>query len=114
MKETYIYVASPYSHPDYRVMIKRYERVRAYVAECLNNGEVVYSPINDNHPITAHHDLPTHWEFWKKVDTAFIRGAHKLRVYQMDGWDKSVGVAAEIEYAKEIGLDVEYIRPDKS
>ena len=111
---TYIYIASPYSHKDYRVMIDRYRKVRTYVAECLNEGEVVYSPINDNHPISDHHQLPGDWEFWKKVDTAFIRGSDKLRVYMMDGWDKSVGVSAEIEYAKSIGKAVEYVSPSQS
>ena len=109
MNNTYIYVASPYSHADKEVMIKRYEQVRAYVADCLNKGDIVYSPINDNHPIAFHHDLPTDWQFWKKVDTAFIRGASALRVLKLDGWDKSVGVTAEVEYAKELGLEVEYV-----
>ncbi len=96
------------------MQVKRYEEIRAYVAKCLNAGEVVYSPINDNHPVSAHHELPGTWEFWSKVDKAFVRGANKMRVYQMDGWDQSVGVKAEIAYAQEIGLEVEYVRPDQS
>lgn len=110
-EDSYIYIASPYSHPDYRRMIKRYEEVRAYTSECLKSGEVVYSPINDNHPIAAHHDMPTDWAFWARVDKTFIRNASKLRVYMMDGWDKSVGLKAEVEYAKELGMEIEYVQP---
>jgi hypothetical protein len=29
----------------------------------------------------------------------------------LDGWDKSTGVLAEIEYAKKMGLNIEYIDP---
>jgi hypothetical protein len=106
---SFIYIASPYSHPDDNVKQARYEMIRSYVADCLVKGEIVYSPINDNHPVAKYHGMPTHWEFWARLDKAFINASSKVRVYQMEGWDKSVGVKAEVEYAKSLGKEVEYV-----
>ena len=111
---SFIYIASPYTHPDKHVRTQRYEQVRDYTAECLKNGEIVYSPINDNHPIAIANEMPTNWEFWARVDKAFIAVCSKVRVYQMDGWDKSVGVSAEVEYAKSIGKEIEYVGYNQS
>jgi hypothetical protein len=108
-----IYIASPYSHPDPLVMQERYEKVRDYVAHCLNNGMYVYSPINDNHPVALHHSLPTTWEFWSGLDKHFMDRCDYMIVYKLPGWETSIGVAAELAYAKEIGLNVQYIDPIK-
>ena len=104
----YIYIASPYSHPEDAVREQRYYDVVDYTARCLNAGEFVFSPIAQNHTIALHHKMPTTWDFWSKIDYAMVDGAHTVRVLMLDGWDKSVGVAAEVEYAKANGKNVEY------
>ena len=43
------------------------------------------------------------WEFWKRVDTDFLERCDQLVVLCLPGWDKSVGVEAEVSIAR--GLD---------
>lgn len=106
---SYIYIASPYSHSDSAVREQRYLDVMKYTARCLIAGECVFSPIAQNHTIALHYKMPTDWAFWSKVDYAMIDGAHTLRVLKLDGREKSVGVAAEIEYATLHNKKVEYV-----
>ena len=47
----FIYIASPYSHPDKAVMQERYEDVLGYVGHALGNGLIVYSPIVHHHEV---------------------------------------------------------------
>lgn len=105
----FIYVASPYTHPDPAVAQARYERVADYSAKCMLAGEFVFSPIAHHHPIAQRHVMPTDWEFWKRIDTAMLASSVGMRVLMMPGWEKSVGVTAEIEIAKELGIPVEFV-----
>ena len=57
--------------------------------------------------------LPSDWESWKRIDTAFISCCKELWVIMLDGWDESTGVAAEVKIAKELGIPVRYITPDE-
>jgi len=100
---SYIYLASPYSHPDPAVRQKRYEDVLEITAKLSKIGYVVFSPIVHSHPMSVHHDMPGDWAFWSKIDYKFIDACREIWVLDMDGWDKSVGIKAEMEYAKSIG-----------
>ena len=46
-------------------------------------------------------------------DKAFIERFDGIIVLQLDGWEKSVGVGAEIEYAKKLGLPVYLLPPNQ-
>lgn len=103
------YVASPYSHPDKAVMQKRFEDVVAYVADRMLAGDVMYSPIAHNHVVAERHTLPTDWAFWRHIDGNMLVAAKGLQVLCLDGWEKSVGVQAEIAIAMSYDLLVEYV-----
>ena len=111
MSRPLIYIASPYSHPDPQVRIQRFEDVCYYVGELMCGGKHVFSPIAHCHPIQVVHDLPCDWEYWKETCIAYLSCCYKIIVLQLDGWDSSVGIAAEIEIAKESGLEIEYVIP---
>ena len=107
---SYIYIASPYTHPSNIWKGRRYKAVLKYTAECCAKGEIVFSPIVHSHPLTrCGIELPGDWGFWSKTDQAFIDVCSKLRVLKLTGWEKSVGVKAEIEYAMSIGKEIEYV-----
>lgn len=115
---SYIYLATPYSvgtdgaseHSD-NVREARYLKAVQWTAEMSLKGEVVFSPIVHSHPLAVYHDLPGTWDFWSKIDYAFIDSCSKVRVMMYDMWEQSVGMKAEIEYAKKIGKPVEYVDP---
>ena len=103
---TKIYLATPYSRPDKNIELKRFEMVNKKAAGLMAAGYIVFSPISHSHPIAKSADIKTDWEFWKKQDFQCIEWADELWVLEVDGWDKSVGVLAEIERAKELGKSV--------
>jgi nucleoside 2-deoxyribosyltransferase len=106
-----IYLASPYSHPD------RDERERRFTAACyatvllIQAGHVVFSPIVHGHPLVRH-GLPTDWPFWERIDRDHLERCDEVVVLMLDGWKESIGVAAEIRIAEELGKPVRYLAPD--
>jgi hypothetical protein len=106
---SYIYIASPYSHPDPEVREWRFRSVCWYAGECLARGEDVFSPIAHTHPIAENHDLPAGWDFWKKIDTTMLRMARELRVLKLPGWEESVGVKEECVLATLLNLPITYV-----
>jgi hypothetical protein len=77
----------------------------------MQQGEVVFCPIAHSHPIDVLFAQPESGEFWKKQDAPMLAGCSKVVVLMIQGWDQSPGVAAEIVYAKEHNIPVEYIEP---
>lgn len=96
-----IYLASPYSHPDPAVRQKRYEQTMAAQAYLLRQGQHVYSPIVACHPMALAHDLPTDAAWWAEYNLDMLTRCSDVYVLCLNGWEKSKGVAQEIEWAKE-------------
>ena len=108
MKEL-IYIASPYSHDDPKIVVDNFWRVSNYCAAAVSNGEVVMSPITYGHTLLEFKDMPSSWEFWTEFCLSILVKCDKLRVLKMDGWEDSKGVEAEISFAKDHGIPVEYV-----
>jgi len=108
-----IYLASPYTHPDPLEMQYRYEKACKATAHFLSLGFTVYSPIVHCHPITLEYSLPKDFAFWQNLCLNMLAKADGLWVIQLDGWQKSEGVTAEIVYAVNRGLPVVYIDLDE-
>lgn len=104
-----IYLASPYSHPDHDVREQRFQLACAAASRLMANGKHVFSPIAHTHPIALAGDLPKNWEYWKSYDQRMLRCCDEIHVLLLDGWQESVGVAAEMEIAKAIGLPLFYM-----
>lgn len=100
-----IYLASPYSHPDAAVRQKRFEAACRAAATLLRAGLPVFSPVAHSHPI-AMHGVPTTWDFWKQIDREYLRRCSSVFVLLMPGWETSVGVKAEMEFALKAGIPV--------
>ena len=105
-----IYLASPYSHPDKQIQEQRFQAACQQAALMMQAGDLVFSPIAHTHPIAAY-GLPGDWSFWQAYDRAMIERCDELAVLQLDGWEESIGVQAEIAIAKELNLPACFIRP---
>ena len=103
---TYVYLASPYSHPNPLVREARYRIARDAVAHLLIRKIWVYSPIVHCHDLTKEYSLPFDATHWREYNEAMLREADELVVLNIPGWRESVGVAAEIAFAKSLGLFV--------
>ena len=96
-----IYIASPYSHDDPAVMQKRFELAQEFVAESLNAGVTVFSPIVHCHEMAQKFNMPTDFDFWQKYCTDMLSCATMMVVLPMQGWQDSKGIASEIQYCED-------------
>lgn len=110
MIDGYVYLASPYSHPDPEVRTRRFMEVCRIAARLMEDQKlVVFCPIAMNHPIAEIAGLPRNFEYWRRYDEVMLRGSQMLIAACMDGWRESVGVQAEIEIAQEAGIPIHYL-----
>lgn len=75
----------------------------------MSDGLHIFSPISHTHPIALAGNLPTGFDFWRGYDEAILNVCKELWVLCLDGWQESVGVRAEIDYACKLGIPVRYI-----
>jgi hypothetical protein len=108
-----LYLASPYSHPDPLEMEYRYEQACKVTAHFLRLSFVVYSPIVHCHQLAKEFSLPTDFLFWQKFCLAMLNKADGLWVLQLDGWQTSKGVNAEIIHAVNSDIPVVYVDMDE-
>jgi hypothetical protein len=108
-----IYVASPYSGTE-EEQITRFVFVASYVAHLISKGIVAFSPIVHNHTVVTLcvEQLPTGWEFWQKYDSDMLKRCDELYVLKLPGWEESVGVNAERELAKNLGIPITYVEDE--
>ncbi len=104
-----IYLASPYSHPDEYIKIRRFEAAARAAAKLMCQGHIVFSPIAMTHPMAIYGVLPGDWQFWARFDQVFIKLCEELWVLQLQGWRESKGVIAEIKIAETLGLPIRYV-----
>lgn len=107
--KTLVYLAGPYSHPDPAVREGRFRALNAVSAKLMRDGLHIFSPISHTHPIALAGDLPIGFDFWQEYDKAILVTCAKLIVLRLDGWEESLGVRAEMQIAKDIGIPVEFM-----
>jgi hypothetical protein len=105
-----IHLASPYSSPSAVVRRCRWWEACRATASLIRSGHVVFSPIVHSHPLVDH-GLPVDWNWWERFDREYLQRCDELVVLTLDGWEESVGVAAEICLAQELGKPVRYLEP---
>lgn len=108
-----IYLASPYSDPDPAVKQERNDIIMRESALLMNAGYLVISPIAASHAIAVKHNLPGDYSYWQRWNKGLIDACSELWVCTMPGWEKSVGVAGEIEYAESKRISIRYYDPEK-
>jgi hypothetical protein len=107
-----VYLAGPYTaQGDDDLERKRaLAHVRA-MAMLMGMGFRVYSPIAQTHLLAAEAGEPVEFEYWAEHDRAMIVGSRVVLVLQLEGWEESVGVTAEIAHAESCGIPVRYLDP---
>lgn len=105
----YIYLASPYSHPDSSTRYERYLSAANAARTLLQNKLWVYSPIVHCHDMSERWGLPFDAEFWREYDRCMVQSSREIFVLCLSGWEQSVGVAGEIRLAAELSKPVTYL-----
>jgi hypothetical protein len=96
-----LYLASPY-RSNWRVTpvqaLRRKERVIDLTERLLNAGVWVFSPITYGAAIEDRgHEHDNQW--WLRIDFEFFKHCDLLAVYCLKGWEDSLGVNKEIDWA---------------
>lgn len=73
----------------------------------MGRGIIVYSPVIYGHNLVKM-GLPGDFNYWGEFCLPMLKNCQGLIVVKMDGWDKSSGLKAEIEFAKNNGIPVLY------
>jgi len=107
-----IYIAAPYSDPDKEVVNRRVSLVCKYSALLLKKDLSNVSPILIGTSIFLHATLPSDFAFWQKMSYDLLSRCDALYVMKIDGWKDSIGVQAEISFAKQHNIKIEYVDVD--
>ena len=102
-------MASPYSHPDENVRLRRFEQACKAASELMATGEAVFCPIAHSHSIHVQAPLPETFEFWMAMDKPILQHCTRMVVLMLDGWQTSKGVSEEIRTAEAMGIPIEYM-----
>lgn len=105
-KESLVYIASPYTHPHRWVRNRRFDAALSALRFLLKRGIVAFSPVVHTHYLGIE-DFET--EDWLRVDRPILAASSAVYVLCIEGWNRSVGVSWEIDYAKSNGLDLKYM-----
>lgn len=105
----YIYLASPYSHPDPFVREERYLRAMRACIYFLRTEQHVYSPIVHCHELAKIGALPTDSDFWLSYNFTMLASAVKLVILRIEGYDISLGISREKAKAEALKIPVEYL-----
>lgn len=107
----FIYLASPFWHESEYTRLQRYSRALHKTSELMARGWKVFSPITYSFHI--HHILDESirhsYDFWLAQDFAFLHEADALFVLQLEGWQESRGVTAEIKFANQLSLPIRFL-----
>lgn len=116
-----IYLAIPYNHKDVKVRQQRFELATKIASDLMKQGIMVFSPISHSHHIVKHlqpdrfkkEDIyeRSGWDFWKRYDELMLSKCDELMIITADGWTQSIGVNAEIKFAKKRKMKISIINP---
>lgn len=107
-KSAIFYLASPYTHSESYIREYRYEKTLDLTTTLLGAGLKVFSPVIYGRGLEEN-GLPKSFDFWRPFDLEILSRCDYLLVYQLDGWQISKGVQAEIEFSQENDIPIIYI-----
>jgi hypothetical protein len=108
-----IYLACPYTHPELSVREYRFAIATRGAAELIRRGHVVFSPITMTHPIDvllAGRANTLGSDYWVAFDQAFMDMCAEMVILDVPDWEKSSGIAREIQYFNAQGKEVSLMR----
>lgn len=108
MSSDIAYLASPYAHENRAIMKHRLNIATQMAAHLFEQGVFVFSPLTHNVDIDALTSSKG-WQKWKQYDLSLLEHCDRLILLKQPGWEKSVGVADELNFAIKHQMPIEYI-----
>lgn len=95
-RNAFWYVGTPYSKYRYGLNAA-FSSASEIAALFIRDGVPVFAPISHSHPIAVHGAIdPLDHSIWLPADTPMMHAAHGLIVAQLEGWQDSYGIKAEV------------------
>ena len=109
-----LYLATSYSHPEPAKRAARANLASECAAWLMRKGWSVVSPLSMGHAIIQadweRGDLSADFKTWREPCLRMLEMSDALVVLMLEGIRESVGVAAEIDHARRLGLPCNQIR----
>ncbi|MCH9631798.1 MAG: hypothetical protein S4CHLAM6_01160 [Chlamydiae bacterium] len=105
-----IYVSCAFGEEDQSIRELRIELVSRFCAQKMREGVIVFSPLIHNYHILKY-GLPIGWDYWEKFNKKLLERCDRLYVLKLKGWEKSIGIQAEIAIARSLDIPIEYQEP---
>lgn len=109
--EGLVYLSMPYTHSDPSVRELRMETFWVAAAKLIDLGVHAISPMSME-PTLDYSSRGDDWSTWQLYCNSLMAASDEIWVLKMEGWEKSLGVAGEIAYAREHGKPVRYLNVD--
>ncbi len=110
----FIYLASPHSHDKSAVREDRHSCVCEYMAELIELGNLVFSPIAHTHNVSKFVGPSSfNFAYWEELDTFCIERCDVVMVLCIKGWLDSEGIKKEVELATRLGKPIVYVPMEK-
>ncbi|MGZ3843762.1 MAG: DUF1937 family protein [Bdellovibrio sp.] len=109
----YFYISNPYNGSDEQKSIRAQTAARV-CGLLLKKGVHAWSPIVHNHAMMStfnEFSLEERQTLMLEFDFSLLRGSSGMIVLEIEGWDTSFGVQAEINLCKTVSLPVKYLTP---
>lgn len=107
-----VFLSMPYSSDDLNITQERYESALRLINHLMTQGVHVVSPIITGHPVVSRFNTPADWEYWAQYCEKCIDACETVLVYQLKGFDSSVGVEGELRISRELHKEVLYVDED--
>jgi len=102
---SFIYIASPYSHPDRNARHDRFLLAEQYAAILISDSQACFSPIVHCHAMAERYNMPQASEFWRNYNYKMISACSEIHFLLIDGWETSAGLKDELRYAIKNSID---------
>lgn len=100
------YIAAPYASALNKE--ERMDIVTRYSALQMKDEQFVICPLTMGHNFARYAKLPEESEWWLEWCLSLLSKCSEMDVLMLPGWKTSVGVQAEIRYAKDNNIKINY------
>lgn len=101
-----VFVCAPYSSNDQFIKESRFKSACIGCGLIMDLGGFPMSPLVHGVPIANEMKLPDDFDYWSKYCLSFINKSDFLVVLNVEGWEDSSGIKAEIELAHKLNKPV--------
>ena len=103
-----IYLAATLGHPDPSIRQDRFDSVNRYCGYLIRQHELVFSPLSLGASLDEDAILSS---MWYALGLQMLSRSDELRILALDGWEDSVGVSLETNYARQLHIPVSVADP---